>query len=350
MKVGLYDLRDQNNHKLVVNQVYQEILKYNKIESIQLRIEDCGFWDKVRNISLFIMRFQHYDTSKQLARDILPLVENELGIPCFPNQATAWQYDDKVKQYYLMEIHGFPMTKSWIFYNRAKALEWARTAEYPVVFKLRAGAGSMNVILVDSPGYAQKLINRIFGRGILPQRFYTPGLVRFTHFKPHQEVRHILGNLKRRIRGLDPHHFWLPHGQYVLFQQYLPGNTFDTRIVTIGERAFGYRRKVRPTDFRSSGSGLNDYDKNQIDKRCVEIAHKVSKAMSFQTMAYDFLINEEGDPEFCEISYNYGWKIRNCLGYWDREMNWHEGNYWPEYLHLADGLKMPDLKMPRLDY
>jgi len=189
------------------------------------------------------------------ARDILPVVEKEMGIPCYPNWVSAWHYDDKVKQYYLMRANGFPMTKSWIFYDKKKAQDWDQTAEYPLVFKSRAGAGSMNVILVESPTEDQKLIKRVFG------------------------------------------------------------------------------------------SGLVDFNQDQIDLRCVEIALEVSREMGFPSTAYDFMYNEKGEPKFCEISYNYG-----CPGYRDKDLTWHEGHYWPEYLHLMDGLDLPDLKIPETDF
>jgi glutathione synthase/RimK-type ligase-like ATP-grasp enzyme len=324
-------------------------LAFNGIQTIRLSLDQDSFWDELKTLSLFIMRFQHYDASKQQARDILPIVENELGIPCFPNQISAWQYDDKIKQYFLMKAHGYPMTKSWIFYDRREALKWAQTAEYPLVFKLKVGAGSMNVLLVKSPKQARRLITRMFSKGLLPQRSFLPGLVRFTHFNPYLEIRHLMGNTKRRIRGLDPYHFWVRHKNYVLFQKYLPENPRDTRIVTIGDRAFGYRRKTRSKDFRASGSGFNEYDPAEVDLRCVEIALKVTRDMVFQSMAYDFLHNENGEPEFCEMSYNFGWKMRFCPGYWDRDLVFQEGHQWPEHLHLVDALGIPDLKMPQMD-
>ena len=35
---------------------------------------------------------------------------------------------------------------------------------------------------------------------------------------------------------------------------------------------------------------------------------------------------------------------------WDADLNWHEGQYWPEYLHLVDALGFPELKAPEMDY
>ena len=43
--------------------------------------------------------------------------------------------------------------------------------------------------------------------------------------------------------------------EYVYFQEFLPGNNFDIRIIVIGDKAFGLKRMVRKGDFRASGSG-----------------------------------------------------------------------------------------------
>ena len=98
------------------------------------------------------------------------------------------------------------------------------------------------------------------------------------------------------------------------------------------------------------GGGI-DYDINKIDMRCIGLAFEVSHKMGFQSMAYDFLKNEEGEPEFCEISYTYvSSAVHNCPGFWDAELNWHEGRFWPEHLHLIDALGLSDLKVPEMNY
>jgi hypothetical protein len=184
----------------------------------------------------------------------------------------------------------------------------------------------------------------MFGRGIIPS-----GL--FPHFSAYRVLHHIVGNLYRWGKGLDTSPQWRRQKNYALFQRFLPGNNFDTRITVIGDRAFGFRRMVRKGDFRASGSGMIDYDLSKIDMRCVEIAHRVSATCRFQSMAYDFLFNENTEPEFCEISYDYvSSAVHKCPGYWDRSIKWHEGHFWPEYLHLMDALGFPGLKSPAMDY
>ncbi len=350
MLVGIYDLKDPNGKQLAVNKAYEKILAYNGIPLIYLRAEQPDFWKTIDSLSLFIMRFSHHDSHLQLARDLLPIIEHTHGIKCYPNFNTGWHYDDKVKQYLLLRNIGFPMVKSWVFWERDAALEFVEQGSYPIVFKLRGGAGSQNVILVRNRQHARKLVERMFGRGVLPETFLDFGSVRYKHFNPYREFHHLFGTIYRWSKGLDTATSWQNQKNYVLFQQFLPGNTWDTRVTIIGDRAFAFRRLVRKNDFRASGSGRIDYTPSEIDINCVEIAFQVSRKMGFQSMAYDFLRNEEDKPEFCEISYTYvSSAVRGCPGYWDANLAWHSGqDWWPEHLHLIDALNLPDLKIPPL--
>lgn len=348
MKVGIYNLKDPNGRDLPVNLFYEEILELNGIPSVRLTVEQTDFWETIQELSLFIMRVKQPDSHLQIAKDILPIVEKEYGIQCYPNIATAWHYDDKVKQALMLKAHGFPFIPSWVFYDKKEALEWSENAEYPTVFKLRSGAGSMNVILVETQRQARRLIKQMFFKGIYPEKGLRAGSVRFKHFNLYQEFHRLCGDLYRRSKGLDSTPFWRVHKNYVMFQKYLPGNAWDTRVTIIGHRAFAFRRMVRANDFRASGSGRIDYDMEKIDRRFLQIAFDVSKALGFQSMAYDFLINDCGEPGFCEVSYTYQSKaIFDCPGYWDMNLTWHEGHFWPEHLHLVDCLGLPGLKLPQ---
>jgi glutathione synthase/RimK-type ligase-like ATP-grasp enzyme len=350
MLVGIYDLKDPNGKELAVNKTYERILAYNGIPSIRLRAEQTDFWEKIDSLSLFIMRFSHHDSHLQQARDLLPIIEHTHGVKCYPNYNTGWHYDDKIKQYLLLRHIGFPIVKTWICWERDAALEFVEKASYPLVFKLRGGAGSQNVILIKDRRHARKLVKRMFGKGIHPERFLGLESVRFKHLDLYREFHHLLGNINRWNKGLGTRISWQIQKNYVLFQQFLPGNAWDTRVTIIGDRGFAFRRLVRDNDFRASGSGKIDYDPAKIDINCIEIAFQVSREMGFQSMAYDFLRNEENKPEFCEVSYTYvSSAVRSCPGFWDPNLKWHSGtDWWPEHLHLIDALSFPDLKIPLL--
>lgn len=347
MFVGIYDIRTPNGMRPSEIDAYAKILDLNGINHRILSVDVPDFWDAVAKMDLFVMRFDQFDSNRQVAADILPIIQNSYRVRCFPDPTEAWHYDDKIRQAMLAEAYDWPMTKSWYFYSRGAAKDWAANAEFPAVFKLKGGAGSKNVILVHTRREAEALIERMFGKGVFPEKFRPKGSLKTALFSPKAELRHLIGNILRRYRGLDADPYWARHKNYVLFQKFLPNNTFDTRITVIGNRAFGFRRMVRERDFRASGSGKIDYDYTKIDLRCIQIAFEVSRGAGYNSMAYDFLFNEDGEPEFCEISYNYmSYAIEACPGYWDADLNWCPGRFVPELLHLRDALQDQSLIGP----
>ncbi|MHA1381324.1 MAG: ATP-grasp domain-containing protein [Candidatus Helarchaeota archaeon] len=349
MLVGIH--KDQYGKFCSFLQKYEEILDLNKIDHIRLDASDINFWDKVKKLDLFIFRWIHIDDHHQLAKTIIPIIEKELKVNCFPNMNSCWHYDDKIRQYYLLKSHGFPMVESWIFWNKKEASRWIGNTSFPLVFKLKGGASSKNVILVKTKNQAKKLINRMFGKGILSGK--VPGFdnIKYKDFNLYKIIHHLGGNVFRILRDEDISPFWQKHKNYVLFQKFLPNNYYDTRVTVIGDRAFAFRRFTRNNDFRSSGSGRIDYSKEKIDMNFIKISLEISEKMKFQSMAYDFLYDENNKPAISEISYTYmDVAVRNCPGYWDSELNWHEGHYWPQYFHLIDALGLPDLKQPEMDF
>jgi len=68
-------------------------------------------------------------------------------------------------------------------------------------------------------------------------------------------------------------------------------------------------------------------------------------------MAYDFIFDSNGNPQICEISYNYLDKpVFDCSGYWDENIEWQEGHFWPQYFHLKDLLGIDDFQQPNIKW
>ena len=328
--------------------VYEKILDYNNIEHIRLDVNEPDFWDKVKKLDLFIFLFYNISDLKKIANSILPVIQNYLNIKCFPDIATSWHYDDKIKEYYLLKQAGFPIADSYIFWNRESAFTWAETAEYPVVFKLAAGSQSRNVLLVKKKSSARKLIKKMFGKGINPTRISLNKFNRLREFSINKFINRTADKLQKIYKGRDINQLWEKHKNYILFQKFMPDNEYDTRVVVIGNRVFADRRYNRTNDFRASGSGKVDPDVSKIDRRFLEIALQISGKLKFQSMAYDFLYDENRNPVITEISYKYPCSSTSDLypGYWDENFKWHEGYYWPQYFQLIDALEKPDLRQP----
>ena len=92
---------------------------------------------------------------------------------------------------------------------------------------------------------------------------------------------------------------------YVYFQDFIPDNTFDIRVIIVGDKAFALKRVNRKNDFRASGSGTIIYNKDEIDIRCVEIAFETNSKIKAQSIAYDFVFDTFKNPLIVEISYAY---------------------------------------------
>lgn len=105
--------------------------------------------------------------------------------------------------------------------------------------------------------------------------------------------------------------FGLSYFVYNVFQN----NDFDIRIVVVGNKAAGEKRFVRKNDFRASGSGEFSYE--GIDKEVVKIAFDVSQRLNLQSVAFDFIYDENKKPLIVEVSYGFGTKgISKAPGYW----------------------------------
>lgn len=336
MTIGLF--RFSGNKKPCMEKTFLQLLELNRYDYLFLDPSKALFWESAKICDVIIMHFGQYRSQMEQASIFLPMFEYYLGKKCFPSMSTSWHYDDKIKQYYLLSWAGFNYVPCHIFFDSDSAYNFAASSDYPLVFKLRGGAGSSNVRLVNSKQEANRFIKIMFTKGIVNSVISLGVIYDARYHGLRNYTRKKLANWYHQLRdGFVKTDFWGVERDYILFQDFYPDNKFDTRVTIIGNRAFAFRRFNRPHDFRASGSGLIDWDKDRINLNCVTEAFRVSDHFCFQSMAYDFIFDSEGKPAICEISYTYQDKaVFKCDGYWDRELQWHMGHYWPQYCILSD--------------
>lgn len=115
---------------------------------------------------------------------------------------------------------------------------------------------------------------------------------------------------------------------YIYFQDFLPNNQFDIRVVVIYGKAFAAKRMVRKNDFRASGSGNTLYEKEHLSIDAVKLAFQLSARLRVQCIAFDFVYNEAGNPVAIEISYGFPPDAPDrCVGYWDESLQFYEGPF-----------------------
>ena len=345
MIVGIHT--DLNNNFCKWIKRFELILHENSIQTVRLDVNQPDFWDKIKELDYFIFRFQNLDSHHQVARSILPVIEDQLKIPVFPNRKTWWCFDDKIREWFLLNSANFPFIKSWVFFTKSEAVNWLKSAQLPIVFKLKEGAGSRDVILVKTEKQAKNLINRMFYQGMISSEIKHGKRAK----QKNETLKRYFKNLAKKIIGwyrknYDPR-FWQIQKNYVYFQKFLPNNEYDTRVTVIGDKALAFRRSNRKNDFRSSGSGLIEYDQSKIDIRFIKLAFEITNHFDFQVMTYDFLLDKDNNPQICEIGYTFlDEAVYNVPGYYNKNLEFTPGHHWPQEFILHDLLNISNLKIP----
>ena len=310
----------------------QDWINYCKRKNIDYKIVDCYASNIIQQVEdCDVVMWHHHHTEARdflFAKQLLFALEQS-GKKVFPDFNTGWHFDDKVGQKYLLEAIDAPVPDSWVFYEKKQALDWASKTTFPKVFKLRGGAGSTNVKLIRNERVAKKIIRKAFGRGFPAYDGFNDLKEQLIRWK--QNKLEWIDLLKSVRRLFVSTRFARTAGRekgYVYFQEFLPDNDFDIRVITIGNKAFAIKRIVRPNDFRASGGGNTKYEKEQFDKECVNIAFETTSKLKAQCVAYDFVYDENSKPLIVEINYGFAKEVYNkCEGYWDKDLLWHKGNF-----------------------
>jgi glutathione synthase/RimK-type ligase-like ATP-grasp enzyme len=309
-------------------------IEYCKKKKIPFKVVNCyksNIISELTNCDVIMWNHHHGNYKDVLFAKQLLFTLEQAGKRVFPDFNTSWHFDDKVGQKYLLESIGAPIVRSHVFYNKKEALDWTVCTTFPKVFKLRGGAGSANVRLVENKKEAVTLIKKAFGKGFSPFDRWGNLKERIRKVKSGKDT--YVGVLKGIGRLFIATEYAKMHGHekgYVYFQDFIPNNYYDIRVVVIGNKAFAIKRMVRCGDFRASGSGLINYSKEEIDIRCLNTAFEISRKLNFQCMAYDFIFDEGNNPLVVELSYGFtpaGYI--DCPGYWDNDFNWYEGKFNP---------------------
>jgi glutathione synthase/RimK-type ligase-like ATP-grasp enzyme len=311
-------------------------------EPVLIDANKDDFFEQVAACDGFMWTLVQATYSRHFGRRVLAALEHATHIPVFPSWKTIWHFDDKIGQYYLLRAAGFPTPRTWAFWYRHEAVEFCRTAKYPMVLKLASGIMSRNVEMVRNFEEAEYWINRMFGAGVVSLEKPQLGGIRGAR----QRLRDAARLLAKGIPP-GPSPFAEVQRSYFFAQEFLAGNEFDHRVTVVGNRAFAFRRHNRPNDFRASGSGRIDWDQSKIDPAMVRLAFGAQRKLGAQSLAIDGLYRN-GEPVVGEISYIYeGWAVATCPGHWelhgdahDGRLEWVEGSVRPEDAILEDFLAL----------
>lgn len=320
MKIAIYN-RSGSFSKTWINYCINNTIDYKLVDiyksSIILDLLDCN-----------ALLWHHSHTNYKdilFAKQLLFAIEQS-GIKVFPDFYTGWHFDDKIGQKYLLESINAPVIPTYIFYSKDYALKWVEDAKFPLVFKLRNGAGGSNVSLVESKKVAIALVKKAFAQGFSKYNRRENLRNRVKKFINGQgSVIEIIKGLIRLFFPTELERMSCNEKGYIYFQDFIPGNDSDIRVIVIGDRAYGMIRKNRKGDFRASGSKSFIY--TQIDEQILEIAFEVSLKLKLQAVAYDFIWHNM-KPVIIEISSFFGTEgSGKCNGYYTRDKKFHKKEF-----------------------
>lgn len=318
-----------------------EYCKQKNIDYLIVNCYDTNILEKLKKekITHLMWHFHHSSSRDILISNYVFNAAEAMGVKTFPDFNTRWHFDDKCAQKYLFEALDIPAAKSFVFYSKKEAEKFLSNTKFPIVSKLRRGAGSTNVKLIHNVQEGLDNIEMMFDKGVQSNGSHLSNL--------DQKMR-VAKKIKNPIKLISKvfNHIKKSRAEnklvnaekgYVYYQEFMPNNDFDTRIIVIGDKAFGIRRFNRDNDFRASGSGKIDYDSSKIDISFVKEAFLATKNMKAQCLAFDFVYDSKKQPKIIEICYAFNMKpYDNCEGYWDNNLNFHKGKFNPQFFMIEN--------------
>jgi glutathione synthase/RimK-type ligase-like ATP-grasp enzyme len=192
-------------------------------------------------------------------------LETYLGKTCYPSAAQALLYEDKCFEAYVSTVCDLPFAKTYISHRKEDALAMLESARYPLVSKVNQSSGSMGIEVVRTPRKAKRIVRQAFSR-----------------------------------TGRSVHVPWFRQKNYVYFQDFVPNDGYDVRVILVGDRAFGYYRKVPKGDFRASGMGV--VEKRGLPEEAVRVALEVRRYVRGPQLVVDMVHGLDGRYTIIEFT------------------------------------------------
>ena len=254
---------------------YRRFLCANEIPFEIYDIHRSTWLRDAQRFDMVVWRPSSYPYELEECRRKVHILERELGMICYPSLAEAQLYEDKITQYELLRHHGLPVIDTFISSSEAETLEHLATCDYPLVWKLTAGSGSLGVELLRDRRTAERWARRVFD--FCGRRTYWP---------------------------------YVGQKNYVYLQEFIPDAGPDIRVTVIGSLLFGFFRDVPKGEFRASG--MNSWRWGALPAPALRLARRVAEVLELPFVAVDVLAGPAGDdPRIIELS--------NFMGIYTRE-------------------------------
>lgn len=235
---------------------YERFLKNNNLSFEYYDILASDWIEKAEKFDSIIWHTDSDPITQDIAQNKIFVLEKLMGKKCLPSFDEIWSYENKINAHYCFKFYDLPEIPTYVSHSEKDAGRYLNEVSYPLISKLSTGSASFGVEKIDSKTNAKKLLEDVFG-----------------------------------FKGRETYFPSVRQKDYVYFQEFMDDATYDLRIVTIGDKAFGYYRLPQAGDFKASGSGI--YEKKEIPKEALDLAFQVYDKFGSVCLATDLLYSEK---------------------------------------------------------
>lgn len=205
-----------------------------------------------------------------------------MGYPIYPTYDECLLYENKRAVAYWLALQGFPGIPTKIFYRKDEALEYFKSAVYPLIIKSNVGSAASGVKVLKSFPEARKYLNGAFG--LFSQHFATGW---WPDFK-------FRGKITLPQISASQRH-------YLLVQPFF-NIKWEWRVTKIGNSYFG-KQKLLKGKF-ASGSKLFGWI--PPPREVLDLVRNICERGNFSSMAVDILETVEGKYYVNELQSLFG--------------------------------------------
>jgi glutathione synthase/RimK-type ligase-like ATP-grasp enzyme len=301
---------------------YRSFLEANQIPFELYEIHRSDWQAVAGRFDLVVWRPMSFPYELEECRRKFWILGEWLGVQTVPRYHEALFYEDKALQFEALRRHDLPVIPTVVTHCEDEAVNQCRAADYPMVWKAVTSSGSEGVELVRDAHSALSRVNSVFSFA-----------GRATPF-PYQSQKNV-----------------------VYIQQYVPGASYDLRVISVGAHSFGYYRDVPKGDFRASG--MHTVRFGELPAAAIDLARTVADSLDLTIVAVDMLPSRGAHPyQISEFSVFSGWPqhsewalmVGGEPGVYETTSEGHvfrPGARWPQHFALARALQRQWIE-PRL--
>jgi glutathione synthase/RimK-type ligase-like ATP-grasp enzyme len=182
------------------------------------------------------------------------IIANYLNKFVYPSYNEILLHENKIFLSYWLDIKKLPHPRTYVFYDRLEAEEYADNCAFPIVAKSNIGASGSGVRVIKNKPSLNDYIDNAFKKGV--KRRIGPNLIMGNIIN---RLIHSINNPGHIIERLRVYKRILEDKQkyFVLLQEYIP-HDYEWRIVNIGSSYFAHK-KIKRGDKASGTKGIK-YD------------------------------------------------------------------------------------------